>query len=85
MYQIRFEKRAQKALVKLPKAVQQRIGKAIDGLAETPRPKGVKKMSGYQDRWRIRVGDYRVVYEIEDDKLLVLVLRVGNRGEVYKR
>ena len=56
----------------------------MDGLAKEPRPKGVKKLSGADDLYRIRVGDYRVVYQIRDDRLIVLVVRIGHRKDVYR-
>jgi mRNA interferase RelE/StbE len=57
--------------------------RAIRNLSANPRPAGCKKLKGL-DAWRIRVGDYRVIYEIHDDVLVVLVIRVAHRGEVYK-
>jgi len=57
---------------------------AILALADDPRPPGCIKMSGYDDRWRIRVGDWRVVYRIEDGRLVVLVVTVAPRGGVYR-
>ncbi len=56
----------------------------MDGLAVNPRPKGVKKLSGLDDLYRIRVGDYRIVYQIHDDRLIVLVVRIGHRKDVYR-
>ena len=59
------------------------LRKALDRLAENPRPPGVKKLKGVQDQWRIRVGDWRIVYVIEDGRLVVVVVAVGVRGGVY--
>mgnify|MGYP001580816136 FL=1 len=56
----------------------------MDALAATPRPKGVKKLTGTDDLYRIRVGDYRIVYQIHDDRLIVLVVRIGHRRDVYR-
>ena len=56
----------------------------MDALAANPRPKGVKKLSGPDDLYRIRVGDYRIVYQIHDDRLIVLVVRIGHRKDVYR-
>ena len=53
-------------------------------LADNPRPRGVEKLEGRENRYRIRVGDYRVIYEIHDEVLLVLVVRIGHRREVYR-
>ncbi len=63
---------------------RQRLVAAIGSLADDPRPPGVEKLSGSRDRFRIRVGDYRVVYAIEDDVLTVYVVKVGHRREVYR-
>jgi len=83
-YEIRFKPSAAKELAKLPTEIQRRIAPAIDGLGANARPRGAEKLAG-EDAWRIRVGDYRIVYAIEDRVLVVLVLHVGNRREVYKR
>jgi mRNA interferase RelE/StbE len=63
---------------------RQRIAAAISALADEPRPHGSEKLSGAKDRHRIRIGDYRVVYGIEDDVLTVWVVKVGHRREVYR-
>ncbi len=63
---------------------RQRLVEAIGALADNPRPQGVEKLSGMKDRFRIRVGDYRVVYAIEDRVLTVFVVKVGHRREVYR-
>jgi mRNA interferase RelE/StbE len=67
--------------------MQRRLRIALDRLELDPRPTGSALLAGGRGerRWRLRVGDYRVVYEIEDDRLLVLVVRVGHRGDVYRR
>jgi mRNA interferase RelE/StbE len=57
---------------------------AVEALADDPRPQGAVKISGDDNLWRVRVGDYRVVYEIHDDRLIVLVLRVAHRKDVYR-
>jgi mRNA interferase RelE/StbE len=63
---------------------RQRLVAAIDSLADNPRPAGVEKLSGSRDRFRVRVGDYRVIYAIEDTVLVVYVVKVGHRREVYR-
>jgi mRNA interferase RelE/StbE len=73
---------AAKQLAKLDHSIRRRVADAIAALADGPRPPGCKKLVGL-DAWRIRVGDYRVVYQIEDDQLVVLVVRIGHRREVY--
>lgn len=82
-YTVEFSPSARKMFKKLPQDLQDRIQPKIDALAIEPRPSGVKKLKGEENTYRIRVGSYRVVYEIEDDVLLVTVIRVGGRGEVY--
>lgn len=77
---------ADRSLQKLPDAVQRRIVSAIEALADDPRPLGAKKLAGQAENlWRIRVGDYRIVYQIQDERLVVLVLRIGHRGGIYRK
>jgi mRNA interferase RelE/StbE len=64
---------------------RQRIVTAIRRLADDPRPHGVEKLSGTRDRYRIRVENFRVLYEIEDEVLLIYVVKVGDRKDVYRR
>lgn len=85
LYQIAYKPSAAKSLRKLDKPMQQRLVSAVESLAHDPRPAGVKKLKGAADLYRIRVGDYRVVYEIWDGKLRVLVLRLAHRREVYQK
>lgn len=84
-YRIEVRPRAEKELAALPRDAQRRIVRAIDGLAEDPRPAGCVALRGGEGLFRIRVGVYRVVYLVEDDRLVVLVVRVGHRREVYRR
>ncbi len=83
-YQVEIARRAVKALAALPRREQQRVRAAIDLLADNPRPPGCTKLVGEDDAYRVRVGVYRVVYEVLDDRLLVPVVRVGHRRDVYK-
>lgn len=83
-YTIDFVPSAAKELAKLPKKERQRLGERLDALAELPRPPGAEKLSGI-DAWRVRVGDYRIVYDVHDQVLVVLVLSVGHRRDIYKR
>lgn len=82
-YQVLITKRAQSEIAALDSRTFQRINEAILALAENPRPPGCKKLKD-REGWRIRVGDYRVLYEIQDDVLLVLVVEVGHRKYVYR-
>jgi mRNA interferase RelE/StbE len=70
-------------LSKLPKDIQKKISHAIGTLAAEPRPAGCKKIST-SDAYRIRIGDYRVIYEIDDKRLVILAIKIGHRREVYK-
>jgi mRNA interferase RelE/StbE len=69
---------------KLPIDVQKRIQTKINDLAIQPRPNGIKKLQGDDNSYRIRVGEYRVVYEIDDEILIVTIIKVKHRSEVYK-
>lgn len=85
-YTVEISTSAAKSLAKIEKKTRLRIIGAIELLAVDPRPPGVKLLrGGDQGRWRARVGDYRIVSTIEDDRLIVLVLRVAHRREVYDR
>lgn len=84
MYHLITKPSAEKQIAKLPTTVRKRIYAALDGLCEQPRPRGCKKLRAEDDLWRIRVGDYRVVYTIEDDELIILVVRVAHRKDVYQ-
>jgi mRNA interferase RelE/StbE len=84
-YSIEFSKRASKQFRLLPPSIQERLVPQINALAENPRPPKVKKLVGEEDRYRIRVGDYRIIYQIDDQVLLVLVLKIGHRSEVYRQ
>lgn len=83
IYEIEVTKSAAKELRKLDRAEGKLIAKAIYGLASNPRPVGVKKLVD-QKAWRLRVRDYRVIYEIHDRKVLIIVLKVAHRREVYR-
>ena len=80
----RIRARGDSPVKKLPREVQVRISRRIDTLAERPRPDGVKKLEGEGGLYRIRVGDYRVIYKIKDKLLLGLVLTLGKRADVYR-
>jgi mRNA interferase RelE/StbE len=82
-YKIVFKKSVAKDLKSIPKKDVKRIISAIQKLADNPRPPQSKKLSG-QERFRIRQGNYRILYTIEDNRLIVCVVKVGNRRDVYK-
>lgn len=83
-YKLRIKKSAAKELEAIArKADRQRVAKRIQGLALDPRPPGCKKLSG-SERYRVRQGAYRIVYSIEDDELVVYVVKIGDRKSVYR-
>ena len=84
-YEVILGRRVEKFLVKLDRPISRRIINAVEALGGNPYPPGVQQMKGYENRWRIRVGDYRIIYEIYEQELVVLVVRVGHRKEVYRR
>lgn len=83
-YRILLEAKAEKNLEKLPKEVQKRITQRILNLKDTPRPFGVTKINTANEWYRVRVGDWRILYEIDDKAKKIIVLRVRHRKEVYK-
>ena len=83
-YRVVVRKSVAKDLKGIPKKDVRRILAAIESLADDPRPPGAKKLSG-QERYRLRQGNYRILYSIEDDRLIVCVVRVGDRRDVYGR
>ena len=83
-WQIIIHRKAEKILKRLDGDIRERVRAAIRGLAREPRPLGVKKLTGYENFFRIRVGDWRIIYAIEDDKLIVLVLEISTRGGAYR-
>jgi mRNA interferase RelE/StbE len=83
-YRVVVDKAAQKTLDRLPRNVRDRLGRAILALRDDPRPVGCVKMEGYDNYYRIRIAQWRIIYTIEDDVLVVVVVRVGSRGDVYK-
>ena len=87
-YRVEFSTSAGRELRKFKGRIQPKqmkgIGERIDALAEDPRPPGVEKVEGGENLWRVRSGDYRIVYTVEDDVLLVVVVKIGHRREVYR-
>jgi mRNA interferase RelE/StbE len=83
VYRVDLRRQAQRAMDKLPKSDFQVVIEAIKNLAQTPRPRGIEKVKS-TGLWRIRQGDYRIVYAIDDNEHLVTVVRVGHRREIYR-
>ena len=83
-YRIEFSREASRVFQRLSQDLQRRLDTKIQALSREPRPVHCSKMAGVEDAYRIRVGDYRVVYRIYSGHLVVLVLRIGHRREVYR-
>ncbi|GAB3611169.1 type II toxin-antitoxin system RelE/ParE family toxin [Humibacter ginsengiterrae] len=84
-YRVDFTTAAARQVKKLPRPARDRVLDAVDDLGEDPRPHGAKKLVGEDTAWRIRVGDYRVIYDIFDEELRVTVIRAAHRREVHNR
>jgi mRNA interferase RelE/StbE len=82
-YSLSILRRAQKEMAQLPTDAYDRVRDAIRGLSAQPRPHGSRKLTG-REGWRIRVGDYRIIYEIDDSLRQVTVLDIGNRRDIYR-
>jgi len=85
VYEVYLEKSAENDLKRLPASTFQRIILQIQALAANPRPPGGRKISGSKNDWRIRIGDYRVIYEIDEKEKAVRIMLVRHRREVYRR
>lgn len=83
IYELKFRKSVHKDLHGLPKADLRRILNRIESLRDDPRPAGSQKLSG-AEKYRVRQGDYRILYSIDDDAIVVEVVKVGHRREVYR-
>ena len=84
-HRIEVSPAAARQLKKIDRRLLAQIAEKIDSLADDPRPYGCEKLSGYENLYRVRVGDHRIVYGVEDRRVLVAVLKVGNRAQVYQR
>ena len=84
-YQLIYAPRAEGEIAKLPRPVIQRILEATLALATEPRPPGCQKLRGVPKAWRVRVGHYRILYEVSDEARVVRVARVGHRRDIYDR
>jgi mRNA interferase RelE/StbE len=85
LYEVVFPRRVRKTMNRLPQSTYDRLLQAVRALAEDPRPRTAAKMrgTGSLEDWRVRVGDYRIVYRVDDETREVLILAVGHRGSVY--
>jgi mRNA interferase RelE/StbE len=85
MYQVIISRIAEKQLASFPKLIANNITAKIDSLSITPRPVGSKKLEGSNKEYRIWTGDYRIIYRIEDIQLIIEVIRIGHRRDVYRK
>ena len=85
IYRVIILPSAQRKLRSLPRSIRTRIRGRIDALVTDPRPPGVKKLRGLVNRYRLRVSDYRVIYKIEDKRLVVIIMEVAHRRDAYRR
>lgn len=83
-YSIELTPQASRQFKKLPRDARQRVGRCIDQLAGEPRPADCEKIAGQDGFYRVRAGDYRVVYQVHDDRLVVLVALIGDRRDIYR-
>ena len=84
MYEVFLERRAERDLKRLPAGIFNRLIPHIKALSENPKPSGCRKITGSKNDWRIRIGDYRIIYEIDEGEGAVRVMRVRHRREVYR-
>ena len=84
MYEVLVERTAERDLQSLPQAILKRIIPRIKALSDNPRPSGCHKLTGSRNDWRIRIGDYCVVYEVDDARKRVRIFRIRHRREVYR-
>ena len=83
-YTIEFTASALREFRALDRQLQRRVATKVSELAEDPFPAGARKFQGEDDHWRIRVGDYRVIYRIEKHRVVIVIVRIGHRREVYR-
>ena len=83
-FKIEISATAERQLKKLPREAQGGISRAILNLAKDPFPRGTRKLRGYEDVYRIRVGVYRILYSVENDRLIIIILKIGHRKDIYR-
>ena len=84
MYKVEFTSSAAIEFRSLTTQLKRRIAPILDSLSQDPRPVGVRKLAGYENLYRVRIGQYRVIYEVNDDNLIIRVTRVRHRREAYR-
>ncbi len=83
-YEVEVSLTAERQLRKLPGADRERVARTMLALADDPFPRGTRKLTGYDDVYRVRVGRYRILYSVEGGKLVIIILKIGHRREVYR-
>lgn len=83
-YSLEISRSAEKQLANVPRDAQRRLARAMNALADEPHPSGSRKLSGHDDVFRIRVGVYRVIYSVSDGMLVIIILKIGHRKDVYR-
>ena len=83
-HEVEISRAAERQLRKLPRADQERVARAMLALADDPLPRGARKLSGYDDVYRIREGQHRILYSVSENRLIIVVLKVGRRSDVYR-
>ena len=83
-YDVRISRTAERQLARLDRAMRRRVSAAMLSLASEPRPRGCRKLLGYDDVFRLRVGRYRLLYSVSDDTVVIVILKVGHRRDVYR-
>jgi mRNA interferase RelE/StbE len=84
VYEVLLERRAERDIKRLPKEIFDRLIPHLKALSENPKPSGCRKISGSRSDWRIRIGDYRVIYEVNEQEHAVKVMRIRHRKNVYR-
>ena len=83
-YEVEITRSADKQLRKLPRTEQERVMRTVLALAEDPFPRGTRKLSGYDDVYRVRAGRCRILYSVSESTLIIIVLKIGHRRDVYR-
>ena len=83
-YRIEFTPQAERDFKALDKPIQSRLARRIGSLADNPFPQGIIKLAGEEELYRLRVGDYRIIYQVQGRKLVILIIRIGHRGDIYR-
>ena len=83
-YEIEISRTAEQQLRKLPRADRERVARRMSSLAHDPYPRGTRKLAGFEDVYRVRVGSWRILYSVGTKTLIIIILKVGHRGDIYR-